>query len=125
MSLTSSSRPFRARLAVWLGFVAVFAALLAPGSMLAEEVRTGKIGGICSVKVSAGANNPDAADQGDAASLGAHCDLCGSLGLGLPPVNAATSEAARPTTAMAVVFDDAVRSAAPPGLPFSRGPPLL
>ena len=124
MSSSSFSRPLGARIAAWLGFLAVFAALLAPVSILAEEVRTGKLGGLCSVQVgsSAGAQNMPGAD--DEMSAGAHCDLCGSPGLAMPPLpGAGTAPVGR--AAMAVVFDDAVRSASAPGLPFSRGPPLL
>ena len=32
-----------------LSFLAVVSALIAPASMLAEEVRTGKLGGLCSL----------------------------------------------------------------------------
>jgi hypothetical protein len=102
----------------------MFAALVAPASMLAEEVRTGKLGGLCSVQVASSDGAQGAADADGEASVGAHCDLCGSLVLPLPPpASAANLPVAR--TAMAAVFDDAVRSAFPPGLPFSRGPPLL
>lgn len=92
-------------------------------SVLAEDVRTGKLGGLCSVATASGALDAPGSD-GDAASDHAHCDMCGLSALGLPPLPQA---AARPaaTTAMARVFHDAVRSAEPPGLPFSRGPPVL
>lgn len=83
--------------------------------MLAEDVRTGQLGGLCS----AGQPGSD-----DASSDHGHCDLCGSTGLALPPLERA---AACPdaVTAMVVVLEDAVRSAASPGLPFSRGPPAF
>ncbi|MDQ3272538.1 MAG: DUF2946 family protein [Pseudomonadota bacterium] len=113
-----SSRPLWARLAAWLGFVAVFAALIAPVSMLAEDVRTGQLGGLCSAAGTGQAGNDDASPATG------HCDLCGSAGLALPPLERAAGCTAI-ITAMAVVFDDAVRSASPPGLPFSRGPPFL
>lgn len=122
---TSSSRPLWARFAAWLGFLAVFSALLAPVSMLAEEVRTGKLGGLCSVASqasSAGALGSSGTD--DASLTTGHCDLCGSLGLGLPPLPQ-TKVVSAAVTAMAVVHDDAVRSASSPGLPFSRGPPAI
>ncbi len=113
-----SSRPLWARFAAWLGFLAVFAALLAPVSMLAEDVRTGQLGGLCSV---AGGNQPG---SDDASPTGGHCDLCGSAGLALLPQN---PSGARPATvtAMVLVFEDVVRSTSSPGLPFSRGPPVL
>ncbi|MBA3595673.1 MAG: hypothetical protein H0W47_18075 [Polaromonas sp.] len=112
-----SSRPLWARLAAWLGFVAVFAALLAPVSVLAEEVRTGKLGGLC--------NAGKALNQStDDASLPAsHCELCGSAGPGLlsSPCSAVFPVG---VTAMALVAPDPVRPALSPGLPFSRGPPV-
>jgi hypothetical protein len=96
----------------------VFAALLAPVSMLAEDVRTGQLGGLCSV---AGGSQP-AGD--DTLPTGGHCDLCGPAGLALLPLSP-TSARHTTVTALAVVFEDAVRSASSPGLPFSRGPPAL
>jgi hypothetical protein len=113
-----SSHPLWARLAAWLGFVAVFAALLAPVSVLAEDVRTGQLGGLCSAS---GAGQPTGDDTSPATG---HCDLCGSAGLALPPLEQSGACLAT-VTAMAVVFDDALRSASSPGLPFSRGPPAL
>lgn len=113
-----SSRPLWARLAAWLGFLAVFAALIAPVSLLAEDVRTGQLGGLCS------ATGGGQAAGDDASSANGHCDLCGSAGLALPPLEGAAA-CATSGTAMAVVFKDAVRAAASPGLPFSRGPPAL
>ncbi len=122
---TSSSRPFWARFAAWLGFLAVFSALLAPVSMLAEEVRTGKLGGLCSAgAVTAMAGALDGSGSDDSSSTASHCELCGSLGLGLPPLQQAEVFPAA-VTAMAAVFHDAVLSASSPGLPFSRGPPSL
>ena len=113
-----------ARIAAWLGFLAVFAALVAPASMLAEEVRSGKLGGLCSVQVGSNAGAQDMPGSDDETSPGAHCDLCGSAGLAFTPLrNVGIAPVCG--AAMAVVFDDAVRSASPPGLPFSRGPPLL
>ena len=71
-------RPLWSRFAAWLAFLAVFSALLAPVATLAEDVRTGQLGGLCSV---AGSNQ---AGSDDASPAGGHCDLCGSAGLGLP-----------------------------------------
>lgn len=125
MSSTPFCRPLWARFAAWLGFLAVFSALLAPVSMLAEEVRTGKLGGLCTV--AAGASSAAAADLpgGDeSAPAAAHCDLCGSTGPGLPSPDQAGVFPV-PITAMVAVFPEAVRSASLPGLPFSRGPPAL
>ena len=118
VSAHPSSRPLWARLAAWLGFVAVFAALLAPASMLAEDVRTGQLGGLCSAT---GGGQP-AGD--DASAVSGHCDLCGSPGMALPPrVQAGPCPVA--ATAMAVALAEAAGSAASPGLPFSRAPPAL
>lgn len=125
MSNTPSCRPLWARFAAWLGFLAVFSALLAPVSMLAEDVRTGKLGGLCTVASGASATAAGDLSGGDESSwAAAHCDLCGSTGSGLPPPYQAGVFPA-PITAMAAVFQDAVRSASSPGLPFSRGPPAL
>lgn len=124
MSASSSTpRPFWVRLAFWLGLVAVFSALLAPVSLLAQDVQSGKLGGLCSVASTAATGALDASD-GDSPSMGGHCELCGSTALGLPPLQHRGVLAA-PVTAMATVVADAVRSASSPGLPFSRGPPAL
>ncbi|WP_397409300.1 DUF2946 family protein [Polaromonas sp.] len=125
MSNPPSCRPLWARFAAWLGFLAVFSALLAPVSMLAEDMRTGKLGGLCTVASGASATAAGDLSGGDESSpAAAHCELCGSTGPGLPPPYQAGAFPA-PIPAMVAVFDDAVRSASSPGLPFSRGPPAL
>ena len=114
--------PVWERLAAWLAFLAVLSALWAPVSMLAQDVKTGKLGGICSVNTASSDAGSDSAD-GDA-STGIRCDLCGSLALVVP----ALPEAAVPCfagTAVAVADVPANAGAAIPGLPFSRGPPAL
>ncbi len=111
-----------ARLAAFLSFLAVLSALLAPISMLAEEVRTGQLGGIC--HFNAGADSHSDAGSGEAPQAGAHCDLCGLLGWALPPL----AVAAIPCFAgqqVAVVDFPADIATAVTGLPFSRGPPVL
>ncbi|MDB5932597.1 MAG: hypothetical protein JWR60_4304 [Polaromonas sp.] len=120
-----STRPFLsawARLAAFLSFLAVLSALLAPVSLLAEEVRTGKLGGLCSVNTGAGFG----ADNGaaDAEQPGAHCDLCVSLGWAMPPlaVRIVPSFAGH---FVAVANFPARVARTIPGLPFSRGPPVL
>ena len=125
MSYRPSLRPrlsVWARLAAFLSFLAVLSALLAPVSMLAEEVRTGKLGGICSVNAVSG-NSPDAS-AGEALQAGTHCDLCGAPGWLLPPLAVCTIPCFAGEQVADVDFpaDVAVR---PPGLPFSRGPPAL
>ena len=111
-----------ARFAAWLSFLAVLSALVAPVSMLAEEVRTGKLGGICSVNAAI-ASSSDAGSN-DAPQAGSRCDLCGSMGFAPPslPVCAIPSF---PGHQVAVVDSPADLAASIPGLPFSRGPPSL
>lgn len=114
--------PVWVRLAAWLSFLAVLSALLAPLSRLAEEVRTGQLGGICSLSAIKG-NNPDAG-SGDAPQSGMHCDLCGAPGWLLPPL----AVCAIPCFAGQQVANadfPANGPVKPPGLPFSRGPPAL
>jgi hypothetical protein len=114
-----------ARLATWLSFLAVAAALWAPVSMLAQDVRTGKLGGICSVNTFDAASAASSGNtDGDAAQSGMRCDLCGSLALVLPalPEAAVACFAGNEVVAAGV---PAASSAAIPGLPFSRGPPAL
>ncbi len=119
---TRLTLPVWERLAAWLAFLAVLSALWAPLSMLAQDVKTGKLGGICSVNTASSHAGGDAAD--DDASTGLRCDLCGSLGLVLPPLPVAASPCFA-GTAVAVADVPAAAGAAVPGLPFSRGPPAL
>jgi hypothetical protein len=111
-----------ARLAAFLSFLAVLSALLAPVSMLAEEVRTGQLGGICSVNTSL-ANSSDSSPD-DAPHAGSHCDLCGALGLALLPLAVSAIPCFAGNQVASADFP-ADASAAIPGLPFSRGPPAL
>lgn len=115
--------PIWKRLAAWLAFLAVLSALWAPVSMLAQDVQTGKLGGICSVNTASSHAGSDSTDD-DAASTGLRCDLCGSMGLVLPPLAAAPAPCFSGTV-VAVADVPASIGAAVPGLPFSRGPPLL
>lgn len=116
--------PWWARVAAFLGFVAVLSALLAPVSTLARDVQTGKFGGICSAGMQFVGLQDSAADPGAAgdAQPARHCELCGAPALLAPslpdiriPCFAGTQVAAAPLppdTGKAI-----------PGLPFSRGPP--
>lgn len=114
--------PAWARLAAFFSFLAVLSALLAPISLLAEEVRTGQLGGLCSASAVSSISADDG--SGDAPQAGAHCDLCASLGWALPPL---------PVTAIPCFAGEQVAAAdfpadvvtTIPGLPFSRGPPAL
>ena len=107
-------------MAAFFSFLAVLSALAAPLSMLAEEVRTGQFGGICSANAASGSSADDG--SADAPQPGAQCDLCGALGWTLPP---------QPVSAIPCFAGVQVASAdfpadvvaTNPGLPFSRGPP--
>jgi hypothetical protein len=118
---TSKVAILRARLMAWFGLVAVFSALLAPAAMLAEEVRTGKLGGLCSTQSPA---TGDGGSNNDAALPSARCDWCGSAAFAMPPAASsglfAPAPDYRPQPAAAIVL-----SGARLGLPFSRGPPAL
>ena len=119
----STSRPsIWARFAAWLSFLAVLSALVAPVSMLAEEVRTGKLGGLCSVN-SVLASNPDLGND-QTSQVSPHCDLCTSLGLALPPL-LVSGIPCFPGNQLAIVDFPADLATSISGLPFSRGPPPL
>ena len=112
------------RLGACLSLVAVWAAMFSPVAMLAEEVRTGKLGGICSVATNPAGNSatPGAADGEVLADL--HCDWCGGSGVmlahWLAPVLFPGFGDSAPLIAVAAVYP-----ASTLGLPFSRGPPPL
>jgi hypothetical protein len=89
--------------------------------MLAEEVRTGKLGGLCLVNT-ASATAADMAD--DAAPAGPHCDMCCSFALVLPAFTAQTLPT-QPGQQVAGIDLPFVLAAAISGLPPSRGPPAL
>ena len=116
---TSSTLPLLKRIAAFLSFVAVMSALIAPAFALAEEVRTGKLGGVCSVSTSLGGGG----SSGDAAPVGSHCDSCGSLAFALPPF-AAPALPSKPSHNVAGVVLSFDLAALVEGLPPSRGPPL-
>ena len=112
-----STLPLWRRVAAFLSFVAVLSALVAPASMLAEEVRTGKLGGVCLVNTASNA-------AGDAVPAGSHCDMCGSFALVLPSFKAQTlpSQPGEQVAGIDLPFDLAALIS---GLPPSRGPPAL
>ena len=122
-----------ARFAAFLSFLAIFLALVAPASMLAQELRTGKLGGICSftsTSVSTQtfadtfANLNNNSDHNDARTHGASCELCGTLGLVLPILVVASSGPFA-SDELAAFFLLPPVAPSDPGLPFSRGPPAL
>jgi hypothetical protein len=123
---SSRNRPsIWARFAAFLSFLAVISALVAPASMLAEEVRTGKFGGVCALNsASQGSADGDYAGNGSATKSGTHCELCGSLGMALPALEVASIPCA-PGTQVADASTPAHLAESIPGLPFSRGPPSL
>lgn len=92
------------------------AALAGPASRLAEEIRTGQLGGVCLVNSLAAGSNEAAAAP--------HCDLCGSFAIDLPK-NAfqifTGFDSHRSFTGIAFV-GPAARGI---GLPPSRGPPIV
>jgi hypothetical protein len=111
------------KVASWLGLLAVFSALVAPATMLAEEVRTGKLGGLCSAQ-SRVASDP--ASSGETAlQAGTHCDWCSSVGLAPPPLLSLAMLSMAPGPCLGLPDSPANRAASITGLPFSRGPPLL
>lgn len=116
-----STLPLWRRVAAFLSFLAVLSALVAPAAMLAEDVRTGKLGGVCLVNTAA---NTAFDGSSDVTPTGSHCDLCGSLALVLPlfGAQAIPSDPSRQVAGIDLPFDLA---AAISGLPPSRGPPVL
>ena len=116
-----SAKPLWKRIAAFLSFLAVLSALVAPASTLAEEVRTGKLGGLCLVNT-AGSTALDG--SGDVTPSGSHCDSCGSLAFALPPFTAQTlpSFPGHHVAGMDLPFDLAAKIN---GLPPSCGPPTL
>ena len=100
----------------------MLSALLAPVSLLAEEVRTGKLGGICSLTTGSISSANSDAGSGAAPHAGTHCDLCGTPGW-LPPALAVCAIPCFAGQQVAVADFPATVAVRPPGLPFSRGPP--
>lgn len=100
----------------------MLSALWAPVSMLAQDVHTGKLGGICSVNAALSGSS-DAGSDG-APQAGAHCDMCGAFGWALPPP-AVAAIPCFPGQQVAAFDFPADVTAAVTGLPFSRGPPAF
>ena len=128
------------RFAAFLSFLAIFLALVAPASMLAQELRTGKLGGICSFTSASTSTSISLAaqtfadafasldnnkpDHNDARTHGASCELCGTLGLVLPILVVASNGPFVSNELVAFFLPPPV-APSDPGLPFSRGPPAL
>lgn len=105
-----------------LSFLAVLCLLLAPASLLAQDLKSGKLGGVCVVAKAPSADNGTDEGSIEPAHEG-HCPLC-SVSWGLPA--AASQSALSPMgTAVAVARAIADPAALVTGLPFSRAPPAL
>jgi hypothetical protein len=118
---SSPTKPLWKRIAAFLSFVAVLSALVAPAAILAEDVRTGKLGGVCLVNTAA---NPAVDGSSDVTPTDPHCDMCGSLALVLSlfDAQAIPSDPSQQVAGIDLLFDLAARIS---GLPPSRGPPVL
>lgn len=116
-SSSSVTLPLCKRIAAAFCFVAVLLALIAPAVTLAEDMRTGKLGGVCLVNTAGG-------DVSDVALTGSHCDSCHSLVFVLPPLTAQTLPSF-PGLQVVGVFLPVKFAAVVEGLPPSRGPPVL
>lgn len=92
--------------------------------MLTEEVRTGKLGGICSLNLASASGSNSDSSSGDSPQVAARCDLCGTVGLVLPalPVCVIPCFPGQQVTRLDYPTNLAVVI---PGLPFSRGPPAV
>ena len=108
------------RLAAFMVLLAVASALFGPVAQLAQDVQMGRLGGVCNASKAFAA----AGQTGDAASEHAHCELCGSLAIALPPIVMASipTYAGHPL-ALAEPPSELARFGL--GLPNSRGPPSL
>ncbi len=104
-------------MAVALAFLAVLSGLVTPSSMLAKEVQTGKLSGLCSSTTAF-----TGVDQSDEPDPNPHCDWCGSsvvASILLPEIAIPSFPGTRVVT-QSFASDT---SAAIVGLPFNRGPP--
>ena len=105
----------------------MLSALLAPVSMLAQDVQSGKLGGVCSLNNFAAANtNGDGAAGGGASAQpkGAHCDLCGAPGV-VPASLVLLVIPTFPGCQVAAFTLPAALATSIPGLPPGRGPPAV
>lgn len=90
--------------------------------MLAEEVRTGKLGGLCSL-ITTSAGKVDVG-KNQAPQPGSHCDACTAMDL-VGPALPVSAIPCFPGDQVAAVAFPADVAASIPGLPFSRGPPAF
>jgi hypothetical protein len=99
----------------------VLAALVAPVSLLAQDVGSGKFGGLCTAEPMRDVQQPGEAEP---SHPGAHCSLCASTGLALLPL-AVFTQAPQLSHELALRMVPSERAVIVSGLPFSRGPPAL
>ena len=98
--------------------------------MLADDVRTGKVGGVCSVNMASvgSLHSSGTSERGEAGGgalvPGGPCELCGILALVLPPLPVLGIPSFAGTRVSRVSLP-ASPAESVPGLPFSRGPPAL
>ena len=112
------------RAAALLSLLAVAAALFMSVAQLASDVRTGRLGGVCSAAKSAVTAVGASTALGETAQDHAHCELCGSLTLALPPI-AAQHIDTQPNRLPALAAPPSQLARFGAGLPYSRGPPLF
>ncbi len=98
----------------------MLSALCAPVSLLAQDVGSGKLGGLCFVEPMM---DGPLQDEPSSWHLGGHCNLCASSGLALPPLAVFTQAPALSfERLLGIAHSD--RAVIVSGLPFSRGPPF-
>ena len=99
----------------------MLSALAAPVSLLAQDVGSGKLSGLCYAEPVL-----DGPLQGEPTSAhpDGHCGLCASSGLALPPL-AVVTQVPFISYALALRMAPSDRAVTVSGLPFSRGPPVL
>ena len=114
--------PLWGKVSTFLSFLAVVSALLAPVAMLAEDVQTGKLGGLCSAASSTAFGVAGNGAVDNEAAGGSHCDLCSSLAFAMAPFAKLGSPTGvgQQIVGLDVAFNLAARIN---GLPPSRGPP--
>ena len=109
-------RPYK-HLALGLSLLALCSALLAPASVLAQELRDGQWIGLCSAA-------QNSAPSGHADADGGHCDMCGLPGLvlDLPEPKGFDGPALRAQAVAAQTLRVPVPADGPPPI---RGPPRV
>ena len=97
----------------------MLSALAAPVSLLAQDVGSGKFGGLCYAEpVMDGLQQ----EEPTLSHQSGHCNLCASSGLALPPL-AVFTQAPALSYELALRMSSSDRAVIVNGLPFSRGPP--